>query len=343
MGADLGWDVAAFAGLAGSSLGLFVFASQRTAGLRFSLFLLDQNYGPPTHRYGPRAFHHGLFQSLASLSIRWSVHVALQSPWPFMCPYRARGRSCGLTEAMAIPPSPTPFRLFHTTGFGHFGCIFINSCIAPLAFQVLSATCTFPSLVRSSLGLFVFASQRTADVQAALRRPSDSARKVHSPSSIRIVRTAAKPPVNIADLWAQLAAVMQLWIAAAGSLRVETAIALIYDYGMDAGTVLKADQEFAHSVLAAAQQEDARRYQPFRDHFTLTCLMSTANPALADKMEALYIAQYKCQGPDGYNVLHGPPSASQHRGGPRRRRPSHACQADTATGHLTDGVRRFPR
>ncbi|EFJ52721.1 hypothetical protein VOLCADRAFT_85992 [Volvox carteri f. nagariensis] len=161
--------------------------------------------------------------------------------------------------------------------------------------------------------------------------------------------------------------IMQLWIAAAGSLRVDTAIALIYDYGMDAGTVLKADQDFALSVLTAAQQarasgallatttpakraatspaephssapartvyvgqsrdpqrrfqaharnppsrmkDDARCYQPFRDHFTLTRLMSTANPALAQKMEALYIAQFKARGPGGYNVLHGPPSAS---------------------------------
>ncbi|EFJ53078.1 hypothetical protein VOLCADRAFT_85989 [Volvox carteri f. nagariensis] len=130
--------------------------------------------------------------------------------------------------------------------------------------------------------------------------------------------------------------IMQLWIAAAGSLRGDTAIALIYDYGMDAGTVLKADQDFALSVLTAAQQavyvgqsrdpqrrfqaharnppsrmkDDAHRYQPFRDHFTLTRLMSTANPALAQKMEALYIAQFKARGPGGYNVLHGPPSAS---------------------------------
>ncbi|EFJ53083.1 hypothetical protein VOLCADRAFT_115671 [Volvox carteri f. nagariensis] len=172
---------------------------------------------------------------------------------------------------------------------------------------------------------------------------------------------AAKPPVNIADLWAQLAAasptgggrdrsspagvprrpltfkdefqaqhgakpastflynvtaeihegdmpdrttathasVMQLWITAAGSLRADTTIALIYDYGMDAGTILKADQEFAHSDRRSAG-----------DHFTLTRLMSTANPALADKMEALYIAQFKSRGPDGYNVLHRPPSAS---------------------------------
>ncbi|EFJ52428.1 hypothetical protein VOLCADRAFT_86865 [Volvox carteri f. nagariensis] len=36
------------------------------------------------------------------------------------------------------------------------------------------------------------------------------------------------------------AEVMQLWIAAAGSLRADTAIELVYDYGMDAGTVLKA-------------------------------------------------------------------------------------------------------
>ncbi|EFJ41411.1 hypothetical protein VOLCADRAFT_107728 [Volvox carteri f. nagariensis] len=163
------------------------------------------------------------------------------------------------------------------------------------------------------------------------------------------------------------AAVMQLWIAAAGSLRADTAIELIYDYGMDAGTVLKTDQEFARSVLTAAQQarasgallttttpakraasspaepdssasprtvyvgqsqdpqrrfqaharnppsrmkEDASRYQPFHDHFSLTRLMSTANPALAQRMEAFYIAQFKARGPGGYNVLCGPPSAS---------------------------------
>ncbi|EFJ41134.1 hypothetical protein VOLCADRAFT_107805 [Volvox carteri f. nagariensis] len=163
------------------------------------------------------------------------------------------------------------------------------------------------------------------------------------------------------------AEVMQLWIAAAGSLRADTAIELIYDYGMDAGTVLKADQDFARSVLTAAQQarasgallttttpakraasspaepdssapartvyvgqsrdpqrrfqaharnppsrmkEDASRYQPFHDHFSLTRLMSTANPALAQRMEAFYIAQFKARGPGGYNVLCGPPSAS---------------------------------
>ncbi|EFJ39940.1 hypothetical protein VOLCADRAFT_100338 [Volvox carteri f. nagariensis] len=110
------------------------------------------------------------------------------------------------------------------------------------------------------------------------------------------------------------ATVMQLWITAAGSLRADTAIALIYDYGMDASIVLKADQDFALSVLTATQQawmkDDAHHYQPFRDHFTLTRLMSTANPALAQKMETLYIAQFKARGPSGYNVLHGPPSAS---------------------------------
>ncbi|EFJ49398.1 hypothetical protein VOLCADRAFT_89789 [Volvox carteri f. nagariensis] len=151
------------------------------------------------------------------------------------------------------------------------------------------------------------------------------------------------------------ATIMQLWIAAAGSLRADTAIALIYDYGMDAGTVLKADQDFALSVLSVGHppghhhasqasrnqprratfqvyvgqsrdpqrrfqaharnppsrmKDDACCYQPFRDHFTLTRLMSTANPALAQKMEALYIAQFKAQGPGGYNVLHRPSSAS---------------------------------
>ncbi|EFJ48505.1 hypothetical protein VOLCADRAFT_104684 [Volvox carteri f. nagariensis] len=125
-------------------------------------------------------------------------------------------------------------------------------------------------------------------------------------------------------------AVMQLWIAAAGSLRADTAIELIYDYGMDAGTVLKADQAFACSVLTTAQQarasgallatttpakraatspaephtsapactrmkDDTSCYQPFRDHFTLTSLMSTANPALAQKMEAFYIRHFKAQ------------------------------------------------
>ncbi|EFJ40719.1 hypothetical protein VOLCADRAFT_99406 [Volvox carteri f. nagariensis] len=111
------------------------------------------------------------------------------------------------------------------------------------------------------------------------------------------------------------AAVMQLWITVAGSLRADTAIALIYDYGMDAGTILRADQEFTLSVLTAAQQAQASgallsSTTPAKHHFTLTCLMSTANPALADKMEALYIAQFKSCGPDGYNVLRGPPSAS---------------------------------
>ncbi|EFJ39970.1 hypothetical protein VOLCADRAFT_100293 [Volvox carteri f. nagariensis] len=147
------------------------------------------------------------------------------------------------------------------------------------------------------------------------------------------------------------AEVMQLWIAAAGSLRADTAIELTYDYSMDAATVLNADQGFARTVLEAAQKarasgsllatttpakrpatspadphasapapharnppsrmkDDARRYQPFRNHFTLTRLMSTANPALAHKMEAFYIAQFKARGPGGYNVLHGPPSAS---------------------------------
>ncbi|EFJ41012.1 hypothetical protein VOLCADRAFT_99019 [Volvox carteri f. nagariensis] len=144
------------------------------------------------------------------------------------------------------------------------------------------------------------------------------------------------------------AEVMQLWIAAAGSLRADTAIQLIYDYNMDSATVLNADQAFAHTVLEEAQKarasgallptitpakrpatspadphasapartppsrmkDDARRYQPFRNHFTLTRLMSTANPALAHKMEAFYIEQFKARGPGGYNVLRGPPSAS---------------------------------
>ncbi|EFJ50691.1 hypothetical protein VOLCADRAFT_88475 [Volvox carteri f. nagariensis] len=164
-------------------------------------------------------------------------------------------------------------------------------------------------------------------------------------------------------MMAMHAAVMQLWIAAAGSLRADTAIELFYDYGMEAGTVLKADQDFARSVLTAAQQarasgallatttpakraatspaephtsapartwmkDDARRYQPFRDHFTLTRLMSTANPALAQKMEALYIAQFKARGPGGYNVLHGPPSASPAFSAMSRQ---HASSAHTPT------------
>ncbi|EFJ46427.1 hypothetical protein VOLCADRAFT_93208 [Volvox carteri f. nagariensis] len=58
------------------------------------------------------------------------------------------------------------------------------------------------------------------------------------------------------------ATVMQLWITAAGSLHADTAIALIYDYGMDAGTVLKADQDFALSVLTAVQQARASRDWP---------------------------------------------------------------------------------
>ncbi|EFJ47665.1 hypothetical protein VOLCADRAFT_91647 [Volvox carteri f. nagariensis] len=186
----------------------------------------------------------------------------------------------------------------------------------------------------------------------------------------------AKPPVDIADLWAQLAAVSPtgggrdrsspagvpkrpltfkqqlllgsmgchdedilrarhtnaqfnvltaLWITAAGSLRAETAIELIYDYGMDAATVLNADQGFARTVQEAAQKARASgahlattmpvkrpatspaephasapartRFQPFRNHFNLTRLMSTANPALAHKMEAFYIAQFKARGP----------------------------------------------
>ncbi|EFJ50061.1 hypothetical protein VOLCADRAFT_89037 [Volvox carteri f. nagariensis] len=186
------------------------------------------------------------------------------------------------------------------------------------------------------------------------------------------------------------AEVMQLWIAAAGSLRADTAIELIYDYGMDAGTVLKADQDFARSVLTAAQQarasgallttttpakraasspaepdssapartvyvgqsrdpqrrfqaharnppsrmkEDASRYQPFHDHFLLTRLMSTANPALAQRMEAFYIAQFKARGPGGYNVLCGPPSASPAFYAMRRRRAgsAHTPTAVTVT------------
>ncbi|EFJ48779.1 hypothetical protein VOLCADRAFT_90615 [Volvox carteri f. nagariensis] len=118
-------------------------------------------------------------------------------------------------------------------------------------------------------------------------------------------------------------AVMQLWIVAAGSLRADTAITLIYDYGM---------------------KDDIHLYQPFQDHFTLTCLMSTANPRLADKMEAFYIAQYKCLWPDGYNVLHGPPSTSPtcYTGTACRRitrhRPTDTYDAQRATWHLTDGV-----
>ncbi|EFJ42340.1 hypothetical protein VOLCADRAFT_97614 [Volvox carteri f. nagariensis] len=65
-----------------------------------------------------------------------------------------------------------------------------------------------------------------------------------------------------------------------------------------------------HHVRTNWKGDDVRLYQPFRDHFHLTCLMSTANPRLTDKMEAFYIAQYNCLGPDGYNVLRGPPSAS---------------------------------
>ncbi|EFJ52483.1 hypothetical protein VOLCADRAFT_86626 [Volvox carteri f. nagariensis] len=124
------------------------------------------------------------------------------------------------------------------------------------------------------------------------------------------------------------ATIMQLWIAAAGSLRADTAIALIYDYGMDAGTSSRRTKTSRSRVYVgqsrdpqrrfqaharnppSRMKDDARHYQPFRDHFTLTRLMSTANPALAQKMEALYIAQFKARGPGGYNVLRGPPSAS---------------------------------
>ncbi|EFJ39315.1 hypothetical protein VOLCADRAFT_101123 [Volvox carteri f. nagariensis] len=99
----------------------------------------------------------------------------------------------------------------------------------------------------------------------------------------------AKPPVDIADLWAQLAAA-----SPTGGGR---------DRSSPAG-VPKRPLSFNR------MKDDARRYQPFRNHFTLTRLMSTANPALAHKMEAFYIAQFKARGPGGYNVLHGPPSAS---------------------------------
>ncbi|EFJ39362.1 hypothetical protein VOLCADRAFT_108666 [Volvox carteri f. nagariensis] len=189
------------------------------------------------------------------------------------------------------------------------------------------------------------------------------------------------------------AEVMQLWIAAAGSLRADTAIELIYDYGMDAGTVLKTDQDFARSVLTAAQQarasgallttttpakraasspaepdssasprtvyvgqsrdpqrrfqaharnppsrmkEDASRYQPFHDHFSLTRLMSTANPALAQRMEAFYIAQFKARGPGGYNVLCGPPSASPAFYAMRRQRAGSAHTPTAVTAQDND-------
>ncbi|EFJ38951.1 hypothetical protein VOLCADRAFT_101498, partial [Volvox carteri f. nagariensis] len=88
-------------------------------------------------------------------------------------------------------------------------------------------------------------------------------------------------------------------------------------------------------------KDDARRYQPFRYHFTLTRLMSTANPALAEKMEALYIAQFKSRGPDGYNVLHGPPSASlafyvmsRQRAGSTHMPPAVTVQDDDARATL---------
>ncbi|EFJ52242.1 hypothetical protein VOLCADRAFT_87210 [Volvox carteri f. nagariensis] len=104
---------------------------------------------------------------------------------------------------------------------------------------------------------------------------------------------------------AMYADIMKLWMTSAGSLRANTAIQLIYDFGMDAAKVLDSTQEFTVRMVLqpSVMQDDVHLYQPFRDHFHLTCLMSTANPRLADKMEAFYIAQYNCLGPDGYNVL----------------------------------------
>ncbi|GIL76722.1 hypothetical protein Vretifemale_6313 [Volvox reticuliferus] len=45
------------------------------------------------------------------------------------------------------------------------------------------------------------------------------------------------------------ATIMSLWIVAAGSLRADTAIALIYDFGMEADTVLDFDQDVALATL----------------------------------------------------------------------------------------------
>ncbi|EFJ44221.1 hypothetical protein VOLCADRAFT_106543 [Volvox carteri f. nagariensis] len=75
------------------------------------------------------------------------------------------------------------------------------------------------------------------------------------------------------------------------------------------------------SVQDIRQQEAQHLLVNHREYLQLgTCSFSrrgrlsyalrTANPALAQKMEALYIAQFKARGPGGYNVLRGPPSAS---------------------------------
>ncbi|EFJ40374.1 hypothetical protein VOLCADRAFT_108189 [Volvox carteri f. nagariensis] len=56
---------------------------------------------------------------------------------------------------------------------------------------------------------------------------------------------------------AMYADIMKLWITSAGSLRADTAIQLIYDFGMDAAEVLDSTQEFAVSVLEAATKARA--------------------------------------------------------------------------------------
>jgi hypothetical protein len=53
------------------------------------------------------------------------------------------------------------------------------------------------------------------------------------------------------------AEVMQLWMATAGTLRADTAIQLIYDFGMDPATVLDSDQDFALEVLEHATKARA--------------------------------------------------------------------------------------
>ncbi|EFJ41639.1 hypothetical protein VOLCADRAFT_98397 [Volvox carteri f. nagariensis] len=68
--------------------------------------------------------------------------------------------------------------------------------------------------------------------------------------------------------------------------------------------------------LKRLREEEAFRTSDSKKHNTCcrrgrpSYALRTANPALAQKMEALYIAQFKARGPGGYNVLRGPPSAS---------------------------------
>lgn len=52
---------------------------------------------------------------------------------------------------------------------------------------------------------------------------------------------------------------------------------------------------------------DVERYKPFRDHFLMLHLGTTATQADADCLETLCIATLDATGPMGYNTLKGPP------------------------------------